>query len=97
MSEMGTPKDPENIETSSPYLGRHVIQPGAHLLIRLPSKEVRLVRLDKEPGEKAINFGKFGSLKQKFLIGKPFSLTYEIQQDKSLVVQPPTRLEELGT
>lgn len=64
-------------------------------MIRLPSKEVRQVRLDKEPGEKTINFGKFGSLKQKYLVGQPFGLTYEIQQDKSLLVQPPQRLEEL--
>lgn len=74
---------------------RHIIHPNSQLLIRLPTKEVRNIRIDASPGEKSINFGKFGSLKQKYLVGQPYGLSYEVQNDKTLVILPPRRLEEL--
>jgi Gcd10p family len=75
---------------------RHLIQPGNQLLIRLPTKEVRNIRIDPSPGDKSVNLGKFGSFKQKYLVGQPYGLSYELQSDKTLVTLPPRRLEELG-
>jgi len=75
---------------------RHLIQPGSQLLIRLPTSEVRNIRIDPVPGGKSVNLGKFGSFKQKSLIGQAYGLTYEVQNDKTLIVLPPKRLEELG-
>ena len=75
---------------------RHLIRPGSQLLIRLPTKEVRNIRIDPSPGDKSVNLGKFGSFKQKYLVGQPYGLNYELQSDKTLVALPPRRLEELG-
>jgi hypothetical protein len=75
---------------------RHLIHPGSQLLIRLPTGEIRHIRIDEKLGERSVNLGKFGSFRVKELVGHPFGLTYEIQKDKSLVILPPQRLEELG-
>lgn len=74
----------------------HLIQPGNHILLRLPTNEVRTIHIDSPPGDKTVNLGKFGSFRQQCLIGQPFGLTYEIQPDKTLVTMLPRRLEELG-
>jgi tRNA (adenine-N(1)-)-methyltransferase non-catalytic subunit len=74
----------------------HLIQPGNHILLRLPTNEVRTICIDSPPGDKTVNLGKFGSFRQQCLIGQPFGLTYEVQADKTLVIVPPRRLEELG-
>jgi hypothetical protein len=74
----------------------HLIQPGNHILLRLPTNEVRTIRIESPPGDKTVNLGKFGSFRQQCLIGQPFGLTYEIQADKTLVTVLPRRLEELG-
>lgn len=74
----------------------HLIKEGSTILVRLPSNEVRSLRIESPIGEKTMNLGKFGSFRQRELVGQPYGLTYEVQADKSLLVVPPKRLEELG-
>ena len=91
-ADAATNENNNQVENSS-----HLIKPGDHVLLRLPTNEVRAVHIDSPPGDKTVNLGKFGSFRQHSLIGEPFGLTYEIQADKSLIMVPPRRLEELGT
>lgn len=88
------------------------IKAGDNVLIRLPSGEVRAIKIDPKGqvlqlfivlrisrdcrGEKSLNLGKFGIFRPKSLIGQPYGLSYEIQADRTLKVLPPRRLEELG-
>jgi len=102
----------ENGENSSEPFHRN-IKAGDNVLIRLPSGEVRAIKIDPKGrvhrlfvalrishnyrGEKSLNLGKFGSFRPRLLIGQPYGLSYEIQADRTLKVLPPRRLEELGT
>ncbi|KAG8778613.1 tRNA (adenine(58)-N(1))-methyltransferase non-catalytic subunit trm6 [Serendipita sp. 397] len=95
MAESGPSSLPEDVLVDQKEGKSHTIQAGSHLLLQLPSKEVRQVRIDTNPGGKTINLGKFGSFKQSCLVGQPYGLSYEILPDKTLVIMPPTLLEEL--
>ena len=103
----------ENGEEFSELFHRN-IKAGDNVLIRLPSGEVRAIKIDAKGqvlqpffaalrnspdcrGEKSLNLGKFGIFRPRLLIGQPYGLSYEIQADRTLKVQQPRRLEELGT
>lgn len=96
MDDLGTPLSVLGPLNNSSAADRHIIKANSQLLIRLPTKEVRNIRIDASPGEKSVNLGKFGSFKQKCLVGQPYGLSYELQNDKTLTILPPKRLEELG-
>lgn len=102
----------ENGEDSSERFYRN-IKAGDNVLIRVPSGEVRAIKIDPKGrvhpfvvalrishacrGEKSLNLGKFGIFRPRVLIGQPYGLSYEIQADRTLKVLPSRRLEVLGT
>lgn len=57
------------------------IQPNQSILVRLPSQNIKVVKV--EPGS-IISLGKFGSFKADDIIGDPFGFTYEIGADMEL-------------
>ncbi|KAI0368838.1 Gcd10p-domain-containing protein [Pilatotrama ljubarskyi] len=67
------------------------IQIGHTLLIKIPSGDIRSIKLEKDA---TVNLGKFGSFYANELVGQPFGLTYEIV-DKRLKVLPPRPLQEV--
>ncbi|KIP11118.1 hypothetical protein PHLGIDRAFT_64283 [Phlebiopsis gigantea 11061_1 CR5-6] len=67
------------------------IQAGHTILLRLPSGELRTMKLEKDAN---VNLGKFGSFNSKDLIGQPYGLTYSIVE-KSLRIVPPRPLQEV--
>ncbi|KAH9897769.1 Gcd10p-domain-containing protein [Cubamyces lactineus] len=67
------------------------IQPGHTLLIRIPSGDIRSIKLEKDA---TVNLGKFGSFYANELVGQPFGLTYEII-NKKLKVLPPRPMQEV--
>ncbi|CAL1694467.1 unnamed protein product [Somion occarium] len=67
------------------------IQSGDTILLRIPSGDVRTLKLEKGG---TINLGKFGSFYSNELIGQPFGLTYDIS-DKKLEVIPPRTFQEV--
>ncbi|KDQ15589.1 hypothetical protein BOTBODRAFT_624451 [Botryobasidium botryosum FD-172 SS1] len=67
------------------------IQLSDNVMLKLPTGEIRCVRMDKKGN---VNLGRFGNFKTEELIGKPYGLTYEIT-DKQLKALPPKTLDEL--
>ncbi|KAL4253561.1 tRNA (adenine(58)-N(1))-methyltransferase non-catalytic subunit TRM6 [Abortiporus biennis] len=67
------------------------IQVGHTLLLRLPSNEIKTLRLEKDS---SISLGKFGSFFSNELVGQPYGLSYNIV-DKKLKVLPPKTLQEV--
>ncbi|OSD03317.1 Gcd10p-domain-containing protein [Trametes coccinea BRFM310] len=67
------------------------IQVGHTLLIKVPSGDIRSIKLEKDS---TVNLGKFGSFYGNELVGQPFGLTYEII-DKKLKVLPPRPMQEV--
>ncbi|KAI0652487.1 Gcd10p-domain-containing protein [Trametes meyenii] len=67
------------------------IQNGHTLLIKIPSGDIRSIKLEKDA---TVNLGKFGSFYANELIGRPFGLTYEIV-NKKLKVLPPRPMQEV--
>ncbi|KAL6303984.1 Gcd10p-domain-containing protein [Sparassis latifolia] len=67
------------------------IQAGNTVLLRLPSSEIKTLKLEKDS---TVTLGKFGSFHSNELIGQPFGLTYDIV-DKKLKVIPPRTMQEV--
>ncbi|EJF67268.1 Gcd10p-domain-containing protein [Dichomitus squalens LYAD-421 SS1] len=67
------------------------IQLGHTVLLKIPSGDIRTVKLE---GNATIYLGKFGSFPTSELVGQPFGLTYEIV-DKKLKVLPPRPMQEV--
>lgn len=67
------------------------IRSGDNILLRLPTGEIRSVKLDKDS---TINLGKFGSFYANTLIDQPYGLSHEIV-DKQLRVLPPRTMSEI--
>ncbi|KAI0778806.1 Gcd10p-domain-containing protein [Trametes elegans] len=67
------------------------IQAGNTVLIKIPSGDIRSIKLEKDG---TVNLGKFGSFYANELVGQPFGLTYEIV-DKKLKVLPPRPMQEV--
>lgn len=60
-----------------------IIQEGNYVMIKLPSQNVRLFRMNQNG---TINLGKFGTFRVNDILGHPFGYTYEIVGDKQLRV-----------
>lgn len=87
------------------------IDVGDTVLIKIPSGDVRTIKLEKEgyvcstmyfvwikannTFPRTIYLGKFGSFYSKELVGQQFGLSYEIR-DKKLKVLPPRTFQEVG-
>ncbi|KAI8990630.1 Gcd10p-domain-containing protein [Trametes punicea] len=67
------------------------IQVGHTVLVKLPSGDIRSIKLEKDA---TVNLGKFGSFNSNELVGQPFGLAYEIV-DKKLKVLPPRPMQEV--
>ncbi|KAH9849238.1 Gcd10p-domain-containing protein [Lenzites betulinus] len=67
------------------------IQMGHTLLIKIPSGDIRSIKLEKDA---TVSLGKFGSFHANELIGQPFGLTYEIL-GKKLNVLPPRPMQDV--
>lgn len=85
-----------------------IIQAGHTILLRVPSGEIRTMKLEKDTcvnlcHEQAyflhpfrnVSLGKFGSFRSDELVGQPYGLTYTIVE-KSLEVVPPRPIQEVG-
>ena len=59
------------------------ITEGNYVMIKLPSQNVRLFRMNKNG---VINLGKFGTFRVNDILGHPFGYTYEIIGEKQLRV-----------
>ncbi|KAF5101812.1 hypothetical protein D0Z00_000674 [Geotrichum galactomycetum] len=59
------------------------ITEGNYVMIKLPSQNVRLFRMNKNG---TINLGKFGTFRVNDILGHPFGYTYEIIGEKQLRV-----------
>ncbi|KAH9947122.1 Gcd10p-domain-containing protein [Amylocystis lapponica] len=68
-----------------------IIQAGNTVLLKLPSSEIRTLKLEKDS---TVSLGKFGSFYANELIGQPYGLTYDIT-DKTLKVIPPRTMQEV--
>ncbi|THG97452.1 hypothetical protein EW026_g4559 [Hermanssonia centrifuga] len=68
-----------------------LIEVGHTILLRLPSGELRTLKLEKES---TINLGKFGTFNSSELVGQPYGLTYDIT-DKKLKIIPPRTIQEV--
>lgn len=85
------------------------IQIGHTILLRLPSSEIRTLKLEKDacvwyiPSTvkrnsscfRTVNLGKFGAFTSSDLVGQPYGLTYDIV-DKKLRLAPPRAIQEVG-
>ncbi|KAI0714889.1 Gcd10p-domain-containing protein [Earliella scabrosa] len=67
------------------------IQIGHTVLLKIPSGDVRTIKLESNA---TINLGKFGSFPTSELVGQAYGLTYEIV-DKKLRVLPPRPMQEV--
>ncbi|KAF7792269.1 hypothetical protein EIP86_003305 [Pleurotus ostreatoroseus] len=67
------------------------IEIGHTILLRLPSGEIRTLKLEKNAN---INLGKFGSFNSGELVGQPYGLNYDIV-DKKLKLAPPRVIQEV--
>lgn len=99
----------EGASTSAGSSQQTIIQPGHNVLIRLPSGDIRSVKLDKDSCVlsphcclprayilcSTIHLGKFGSFFSNDLISQPYGLTYDIV-NKTLKVVPPRAIQEVG-
>ena len=85
-----------------------IIQAGHTILLRLPSGEIRTMKLEKDsyvnllprstyilPPVRNVGLGKFGSFRSDELVGQPYGLTYTIVE-KSLKVVAPRPIQEVG-
>lgn len=74
------------------------IEEGSYVLLRLPSGNTKVVKLEKD---QIVNLGKFGTFSAEHIIGDPFGFTYEVLPDKSVTkVEQPEYVEHddlLGT
>ncbi|OJT09001.1 tRNA (adenine(58)-N(1))-methyltransferase non-catalytic subunit TRM6 [Trametes pubescens] len=68
-----------------------IIKAGHTLLIKIPSGDIRSIKLEKDA---TVHLGKFGSFHGNELVGQPFGLSYEIV-DKKLKVLPPRPMQEV--
>ncbi|KAH8102396.1 Gcd10p-domain-containing protein [Cristinia sonorae] len=71
--------------------GATKIKLGDTILLRIPSGDIRTLKLEKDS---TINLGKFGSFFSNELIDQPYGLAYDIT-DKKLTVLPPKGLQEV--
>lgn len=85
------------------------IQIGHTILLRLPSSEIRTLKLEKDACvwcilsvvqrnsfyPRNVNLGKFGTFISSDLVGQPYGLTYDIV-DKKLRLAPPRTIQEVG-
>jgi len=71
-------------------MGARKIQVGDTILLRIPSGDIRTLKLEKDS---TINLGKFGAFFSNDLVGQPYGNTYDIT-DKKLTVIPPKGLQE---
>ncbi|KLO15041.1 Gcd10p-domain-containing protein [Schizopora paradoxa] len=71
--------------------GQSRIQDGHNVLFRLPSGELKSMKIT---GNATISFGKYGSFNSSELVGQPYGLTYEVV-DKKLKALPPKAMDEL--
>ncbi|KAI0072222.1 Gcd10p-domain-containing protein [Panus rudis PR-1116 ss-1] len=78
---------PSQLSNSPP----RTINAGDTVLIKIPSGDVRTIKLEKEG---TVNLGKFGSFYSNELVGQQFGLSYEIR-DKKLKVLPPRTFQEV--
>ncbi|TRM66234.1 Gcd10p family-domain-containing protein [Schizophyllum amplum] len=67
------------------------IQSGNTVLLRVPSGDVRGIKIEKNT---TVSLGRFGSFHANELLDEPYGLTYEIA-DKKLTVIPPKSHEEI--
>ncbi|OBZ80015.1 tRNA (adenine(58)-N(1))-methyltransferase non-catalytic subunit TRM6 [Grifola frondosa] len=68
------------------------IQAGNTLLLKVPSGDIRTLKLEKDS---TVNLGKFGTFYSNELIGRSYGSTYEIVE-KRLKVIPPRPMQEVG-
>ncbi|KAI0828876.1 Gcd10p-domain-containing protein [Trametes gibbosa] len=67
------------------------IQAGHTLLIKIPSGDIRSIKLEQDA---TVSLGKFGSFHANELLGQPFGLTYEIV-DKRLNALPSRPMQDV--
>ncbi|RPD57093.1 Gcd10p-domain-containing protein [Lentinus tigrinus ALCF2SS1-6] len=67
------------------------IQLGHTVLLKIPSGDIRTIKLE---GNSNINLGKFGQFPSSELVGQPYGLTYEIV-GKKLKVLPPRPMQDV--
>ncbi|KAK7695050.1 hypothetical protein QCA50_002239 [Cerrena zonata] len=81
--------------SNAPIHGTTTIQAGDTVLIKIPSGDVRTLKIEKGG---TIHLGKFGSFYSGELIGQPYGLTYDIVEKKLKVVPPRTfqEVEDTG-
>ncbi|KAA1468108.1 Gcd10p-domain-containing protein [Dentipellis sp. KUC8613] len=77
--------------TSAPAPKSHIVQVGDNAMLRLPTGDVKSVKLEKNA---VVSLGKFGSFQSEKLVGRPYGLTYEIT-GKSLKPLPPRTMEDI--
>ncbi|CAE6535660.1 unnamed protein product [Rhizoctonia solani] len=62
------------------------IRPGDSVILQLPNKELKLVKIPDVEGKGDIKLGKYGAFRSEQLLGHPFGLSYEIVDKKELKV-----------
>ncbi|KAI1793101.1 Gcd10p-domain-containing protein [Ganoderma leucocontextum] len=85
------PSQSQSQSHHAPNTREETIQLGHTVLLKIPSGDIRTIKLE---GNASINLGKFGSFPTSELVGQPFGLTYEIV-DKKLKVLPPRPMQEV--
>ncbi|TCD65435.1 tRNA (adenine(58)-N(1))-methyltransferase non-catalytic subunit trm6 [Steccherinum ochraceum] len=87
---MDSEEGPSRLASSS-RVEKTTIQLGDTILLRLPSGDIRTLKLEKDS---TIHLGKYGSFFSTELVNQPYGLTYEIA-NKKLTVLPPKGLQEV--
>ncbi|KAJ3549898.1 hypothetical protein NM688_g5131 [Phlebia brevispora] len=80
--------------SSDPGSAIQTIEIGHTILLRLPSGEIRTLKLEKKRCFRNINLGKFGTFSSNELVGQPYGLSYDIV-DKKLKLAPPKTIQEV--
>ncbi|KAI0720061.1 Gcd10p-domain-containing protein [Cerioporus squamosus] len=88
---MDVGEGPSHANHASSSTREESIRVGDTVLLKIPSGDIRTIKLESNS---TINLGKFGSFPSSELVGQPFGLTYEIV-DKKLKVLPPRPMQEV--
>ncbi|EIM92889.1 Gcd10p-domain-containing protein [Stereum hirsutum FP-91666 SS1] len=80
---------PSALPTPPPQ--KYTVKSGNTVLLKLPTGDVKSVKIDKDS---SVSLGKFGSFHANELIGQPYGLTHEIV-NKQLKIVPPKSIVDI--